>query len=89
MGDRGVDRVMPPPPYACRLCGAEYEPEEERQKYCSEDCEYRAWKIDEKEQRREERCEDYCAETSFCECNVPIDNETEEEKEDERRTGTD
>ena len=39
----------------CRLCGAEYEPDEERQRYCSELCEDIDRKIDEAEIRREER----------------------------------
>jgi len=42
------------PPYTCRFCGAEYEPEEEKQKYCSELCEKRSIQIDEAEARREE-----------------------------------
>jgi len=41
---------------ACRLCGAEFVPEEDPgQLYCSEECERRDAKIDEAEARAEER----------------------------------
>lgn len=39
----------------CRFCGYPFVAEEEGQQYCSEDCESVDRKIDEREQRREER----------------------------------
>lgn len=71
--------MTPPPSRPCRLCGYPFVPEYEGQLHCNEDCESRDRKIDEAEQRREERCDDCCALPSFCECNNALNYEAEEE----------
>ena len=51
-------RLLPTPEIPCRLCGSPFVPEEQGQKFCSEDCERRDRAIDAAEQKREEREDD-------------------------------